>query len=352
MSSIEAYANFAASCRTSVDEALSSWLAPRVAAAVALGEHTGSVAKAMEALALRGGKRVRAVLLSAAYEGIGGEGGYSRVMLASVALELLQVYLLIHDDWMDGDDMRRGGPSVHRMLAERFGSVRSGEVTAILAGDLACSMAQEALLGVPVEASRLLAATRRFARIQEQVVLGQLMDMSGAEPLEGTLMGAIETMYAHKTGSYTAQGPLAMGALLAGGPPSVVGALEDFGVPLGVAFQLRDDLLGTFGDPRETGKPRFGDLRQGKRTALVAELLSDGARREAARGVFGNPAAGEDELGRLASLLVESGARARVEARLEELLSQARARLGSIELTPEGRRVLEGALQALGERTS
>src|SRR5262249_26685166 len=145
----------------------------------------------------------------------------------------------------------------------------AGDAAAILAGDHASALAQQALFAVPRPAERVLEAARLFACIQEDVILGQLLDLRGASG------SSVEAMHDLKPGSYTVRGPLCLGAVLAGAPESVQEGLVRFAAPLGVAFQLRDDLLGTFGDPRETGKPAGNDVRCGKHTALVAELRGD-----------------------------------------------------------------------------
>jgi geranylgeranyl diphosphate synthase type I len=154
---------------------------------------------------------------------------------------------------------------------------------------------------------------------------------------------SVETVHALKTASYTVTGPLLVGAALAGAADTA--GLERFGRPLGIAFQLRDDLLGTFGDPSATGKPIHNDIRQGKRTALVAELLRDAsaAKLWASRDVDA-----------IVRAMETSGAKARVESRVRELLDEARQALHAIgpSLTERGRTLLEGAVSALGERAS
>lgn len=347
----EAFARYGAEVRGRVDHAVDDWLGARLAGARTLGAEVTFVVDALRSLGTRGGKRVRAVLLSLAYDGRGGRGGAERVVNAAVAIELMQVYLLVHDDWMDGDLVRRGGPSVHKMLGDAFGSTSLGDATGILAGDFASALAQEALLSVDVAPEALLAASRRFARVQHDVVLGQVVDVCAeTRSLDALALADVEAMHARKTGAYTVGGPMAIGALLAGA--FEVGAIDAFAEPLGVAFQLRDDVLGTFGDPATTGKPRFGDLRQGKRTALVAALLAtDADAKRALAPVLGVADASDEACAAVAERIVASGARARVEARVEELLELARSRAPALGFGHEQALVLEGAISALGERS-
>lgn len=328
-----------------VEDELGRLLSDRLAASQGLGTDAAHLTEAVRSLAMRGGKRVRAVLVAAAYEALGGEGGAARIAPALAAVELLQAYLLIHDDWMDEDDVRRGGPTVHVMLAERFGSARAGETGAILAGDWACGLAQTALASTPAPPARLVVAMAELARIQTTVVMGQLLDMRA----QAGDRAAVERVHDLKTGSYTVRGPLALGAILAGASDDARARLDAFARPLGVAFQLRDDLLGTFGDSRATGKPSGRDLLQGKRTALVAELeaVGDLALRDRVLGVKD---AAPSDVAHLIERLVASGAKARVEGRLTALLAEACALLAAVPVTSGGRRLLEGAVLALGVR--
>ncbi len=349
----EAYVRFATETRQRTDRAVAGFLGERREQAVRAGADAAQVVDAVTSLATRGGKRIRAVLLSLAYEAFGGVGGAERVVSAAVAIELLQVYMLIHDDWMDGDDVRRGGPSVHRMLGDAFGSQPLGDATAILAGDYASALAQEALCETPVPGPELARTALRFARVQRDVVLGQVVDVCAERRALGTLtLADVERMHAMKTGAYTVAGPLALGALLAGVSAEGLAGLEAFAGPLGVAFQLRDDVLGTFGDPSRTGKDRFGDFKQKKRTGLVAAALEDPTLTPLVASVIGPGEADLAACETLADAMVSRGAKNRVETRVRELLAESRSRLGDLGLRAEHRDVLEGALAALGERSS
>ena len=219
----------------------------------------------------RGGKRFRPALLAASWVACGGGEGDAAepelpqaVLDAGCAWELLQAYFLIHDDWMDGDDTRRGGPSVHVQLAAHHDDAQLGAASAILAGDLACALAHRILLEADAPADVVRAASAAFARVHEEVVLGQAIDLT----LAAADRAAVERMHALKTGSYTVRGPLEVGAVIARGSSDAHAALDRYARPLGVAFQLRDDLLGAFGDASATGKPVGGDVRSRKRTAL------------------------------------------------------------------------------------
>jgi geranylgeranyl diphosphate synthase type I len=177
--------------------------------------------------------------------------------------------------------------------------------------------------------------------MQEDVVFGQLLDIRGA----ARSMADVEAMHALKTGSYTVRGPLLMGACLAEASSAQRDGLGRFAAPLGVAFQLRDDLLGAFGDSSVTGKPVGNDFRQGKRTALIAELAADAD--ALVERVLGRADASSADIEALLVRLVESGARARVERRLADLVDEAAAGLDGIEFTSRGRTLLRGAASLL-----
>ncbi len=339
-----AFEELAARVRPAVDERLRSSLDQALAGARALGPAVEATVGALRSLALRGGKRWRAVLVAAAYEGCAGAGGASQVVMAGVAFELLQAYLLVHDDWMDGDRTRRGGPSVHAALGEHFASESLGAAAAVLAGDYASALAQDALLAVAVPASGLLDAARDFAAVQRDVTLGQMIDLLGGDS------SPLEVTYTLKTTSYTVRGPLLVGAALAGASAGTRAALERHARPLGIAFQLRDDLLGAFGDPAVTGKPVGTDLRRGKRTALVAELEKDTHGSHLLARVLGVSDAPDEEVAAVSRRMVESGARARVEARVDALIEEALGALEDPAVPPALRHALAGAAAALGHR--
>jgi geranylgeranyl diphosphate synthase type I len=348
----EAFAELLAGVRARVDASLATWLRPRVEAASRISPEAAAAAQAIERLARSGGKRMRAALVAAAYEGGGGGDAASEGPLAAMlAVELLQVYLLIHDDWMDDDDVRRGGPAVHVELRSKLRSQRLGDACAVLAGDLASAYAQDALLESKAPAEHVLRAARAFAKIQEDVVSGQIAEMAAAV-IDGARAPTVEQIHALKTASYTVTGPLALGALLAGASDASVAALARFGRPLGVAFQLRDDLLGVFGDPSATGKPVGNDIRQGKRTALVVELRGDRSSEALLARALGNAQASDADVAALVRVMETSGARARVEARLRELLEEARRALDATGIEGRARRWLGGAVTALGERST
>jgi geranylgeranyl diphosphate synthase type I len=344
-----AFERFAGGVRARVDAVLAPWLAARVAEARHDGADAAAVADAVRQLVLRGGKRLRPVLAAAAHVACGGEAAASAVVMAGVSLELLQSYLLVHDDWMDGDELRRGGPSVPAMMRARFetGSVAvsCADAASVLAGDLAAAWAHAALLEADAPPDRLVAAGRELARAERDVVHGQVLDVRGAAGSAAEL----EAMHALKTASYTVRAPVVIGGRLAGASDAQVGALEAYARPLGVAFQLRDDLIGAFGEARSTGKPA-ADLRSGKRTAVVVEAMADARAAELLVRVLGRKEARDEDVAAALERVAACGASARIEGRIAALAAEARAALARASFDAAGRELLEDAAGALTVR--
>lgn len=342
-----AFEAFVRDVRPRVEARLTSILDLRSTEAYRHGTDVGQMVSAVRDLTLRGGKRLRAALVVAAFRATGGTDDEAAAIDTGVALELLQTYLLIHDDLMDGDLVRRGGPSVHALMRRHFEDDGRGDSSAILAGDYTAALALDVLTRLPVSAERSLAVVRRFAAIQVDAVYGQQLDVA-ARPAD------VEAMHALKTGSYTVRGPLMLGASLAGATAEQEAVLARFAEPLGVAFQLRDDLLGTFGSLEETGKPFGNDLRAGKRTALIVEAdarLDEAGRRSIARA-FGRAVASEDDVSTATKTLETCGARRAVEQRIDTLVTAARAALASPSLEAVGSVLLSGAAASLTSRSS
>jgi len=203
------------------------------------------------------------------------------IIKASVSLELMQSYLLIHDDIMDEDELRRGKTTFHiicKNLCEReFGSMKSlrfGESIAIVAGDLIEAYGEEILANSPFSSEYVKRALAKYAAIVENVGYGQILDIT-AERKGGFNEDEILTIHKLKTASYTIEGPLHIGALLAGANEADLQILSDYGIPLGLAFQIQDDILGLFGSEEKTGKPVGSDVQEGKKTLLILHALEN-----------------------------------------------------------------------------
>jgi geranylgeranyl diphosphate synthase type I len=339
-----------------VNARLSEFFAAKRREADALSPRAKELVDAVAELTMRGGKRLRAVAVYAGFRAVRADlddvdsrhdtaaAELDLTTDVAAAIELLQSYFLIQDDWMDDDDERRGGLSVHAALTARHGNAKLGASLAILAADLAVGFAFELLHAAKFPAARADAARAAFTTMHLEVVCGQQLDLLEHDDVKLT--------HHLKTGSYTVRGPLKLGALMGNASEAQLLAIEHFGRPLGIAFQLRDDLLGTFGDSRATGKPAGHDLREGKNTALIAEarVVLEGDARERLEQVLGRRDASPADLREAAQALVASGARARVEAQLDAQLSEAEQALSAAPLVPAGVALLRELVSKIAQR--
>jgi geranylgeranyl diphosphate synthase type I len=296
-------------------------------------------------LTLRGGKRLRAALLINGAALFDDEAAGSPAVLdAAAALGLLHAYLLIHDDIMDGDDVRRGGPAVHAALAAALQDEELGQGLGILAGDLAAALSGLLLSRIDADPARHQRVTRIFTEMHLDVVHGQTLDMLGAAD-------ALEVA-ARKTASYTTVGPMAIGATLGGASAEEVAEIARLARPLGVAFQLRDDLLGTFGSSDTTGKPNDTDLKGGKRTYLLAEALerANDEQRRAIDAVLGVEGANDDEVDRARQALVDCGAKDACVSRIAEGVAEFVKGVAGGDYRDGGKRFLLGVARYIAER--
>jgi geranylgeranyl diphosphate synthase type I len=330
--------------RQQIDAALDAFFESKCAEATRLSPRAIELVIEVRDLTMRGGKRLRPIVTAAAHRAAGGAGGSRATVEAGAALELLQTYLLIHDDWMDQDRERRGGPAVHYAFQRRHGQEHLGASLGILAGDLASTFSWELLLQSRFPAGRRDEGLGLFVEIQKEVFAGQQLDLM-TDP-------DVERMHDLKTGSYTTRGPAELGGILGDADGACMKALRGWSAPLGVAFQLRDDLLSTFGSARETGKPG-DDLRHGKHNAVVAAFrrLEPGHAQQAALdAVWGRPDSTDDALQIAWGVLSE--ARAEVEGRLAFLVDEARSAITASPFDDDAKQMLEEVTIRLTERGS
>jgi geranylgeranyl diphosphate synthase, type I len=311
---------------------------------------------------LSGGKRFRALFCYWGWEAVRTvrPEGLSRtpeqdelraVVGAASALEVFHAAALVHDDIIDNSDTRRGAPSTHR----RFEALHSGEgwdgdaatfgtAAATLLGDMLLGWSDELLdesIESIVDRPRARAARREFNTMRTEVTAGQYLDIleerSWRSSPEDQLLARAQRVIVYKSAKYSIEAPLAIGAALAGASVGQADALREYGLPLGIAYQLRDDLLGVFGDPAVTGKPSGDDLREGKRTVLIA-LARRGLPTTASRlldELLGDPHLDDDQVRMLQNTITASGATERVEQLIADHVSRARAALDEAPLGEE-----------------
>jgi geranylgeranyl diphosphate synthase, type I len=296
----------------------------------------------LRTLVMSGGKRLRPAFCYWGWIGAGGDPDDTRVVDAGAAFELLHAFALFHDDVMDGSATRRGTRTTHLSFADRHAASswrgearRFGEGVAILVGDLAFVYADDLLRGASPAAWAL------WNELRIELNVGQYLDIVGTARGERD-RAAAERIARYKSGKYTVERPLHVGAALAA--PERVALLDQlsaYGLPLGDAFQLRDDVLGAFGDTERIGKPVGDDLREGKPTPLLAVATARAtARQRTLLERVGRPDLTDDEVAALQGVLVDTGALADLEATIESLTARAVDALDVADITDDARKEL------------
>lgn len=299
-----------------------------------LGEPVAEIAR----LVLAGGKRLRPAFCHWGFVGAGGQPDDERVVRAGAAFELMHAFALFHDDVMDDAPTRRGAPTTHVVYAERHAAQhwagetrRFGEGAAILIGDLAFVYADQLLADAGPQVWAI------WNELRVELNMGQFLDILGGVRRERRREVA-ERICRYKSGKYTIERPLHLGAVLAAPERAqeLLPALSAYGLPLGDAFQMRDDVMGAFGDEGLTGKPVGGDLREGKPTPLLARAtaLATPSQRAVLDGV-GRPDMDVAEVAAIQQVIVDTGALAELEAHITALTDEAIAAIQAAPVTPE-----------------
>ncbi len=347
--------------RARVQATLEEFLAEQEQRLAPLGADAASLL-AEARTSVSGGKRLRASFCWWGFHAVAGAvapADEEALLRACAAVEVLHASALVHDDYMDGSDTRRGRPATHVAYAARHraegwrGDPASyGAAAAILAGDLLLSWADELLRRCGLPADRVARALGLLDLTRSEVVAGQFLDVS-AQARGGHDVDAAMRVVRYKSAKYSVERPLHLGATLAGADDATLATLTSVGLPLGEAFQLRDDLLGVFGDPGLTGKPAGDDLVEGKRTVLVALALQEAPPADAADldAALGTPLTSED-VQRLRGVITASGAVGRVEDLIENLAGEARSALAAAAIDDRARAVLGELLRATTHRTT
>ncbi len=358
MTAAESPAWDAAGFRSDVQSALDAFVDEQAGRLAPLGDDAAVLLQAARGSA-SGGKRFRAAFCYWGYRSVRADvADEPSLVRASAALELLHASALVHDDYMDASDTRRGGPAPHRafeVLHREHGWTgrpeQYGAAAAILLGDLLLAWSDGMLRRCGLPPDVVADALDVFDATRSEVIAGQFLDVSvqarGASDVEQAMR-----VLRYKSAKYSIERPLHVGAALAGADRGTVAALTGFGLPLGEAFQLRDDLLGVYGDPEVTGKPAGDDLTEGKRTVLVALALNgapaaDAKRLDQALGRSLTAPEVED----LRRIITESGAQAEVERRIEGLTDGALAALDEVGAGELAQRVLRDLAAAATQRS-
>jgi len=309
---------------------------------VAVDDALADPLDALREFVAAGGKRLRPAFCACAFVGADGTLDDQSVIDAAAALELVHTFALVHDDIMDGSDIRRGRDAVHRRFARthedearRGPARRFGDGMAILVGDFALVYADMLLRGAPEAAQAV------FDELRVELCVGQSLDLVGTATAR-TDAASARRIATYKSGKYTVERPLHLGAALAGRYAELAEPLSAVGLPMGEAFQLRDDILGAFGESSVTGKPVGDDLREGKPTPLIAiatDRATDDDRELLAR--LGSADLTGRDVDELQALFVRTGALDDVEAAIERLVVEARTALAEAPITETARAWLD-----------
>jgi geranylgeranyl diphosphate synthase type I len=335
---------------------------------------------------LKGGKRFRALFCYWGWQAVsGGTTGFdplafdgdgaertsddlAAVVLAASALEIFHAAALVHDDIMDNSDTRRGRPAAHKRFEKLHsdgrwnGSARGfGQSSALLLGDLLLGWSDElfdsGIHRLASESARL-GSRREFNLMRTEVTVGQYLDILEEQawrsfPEDGQLSRA-ERVIIYKSAKYSIEAPLAIGATLGDGSSEQVKALRDFGLPLGIAFQLRDDILGVFGDPEMTGKPSGDDLREGKRTVLIAlarTMLAPNAT-SLLDELLGDPELSTEQVSMLQASIRGCGAVDEVERIIEQNVRTALASIAGAPISSAAKTQLAALADTVAKRSA
>ena len=333
-----------AAFREDIQTALDAFIDEQAATLEPLGgDATRLVQEARTSIS--GGKRFRAAFCYWGHRAVRpAPADEAALVRACASLELLHASALVHDDYMDASDTRRGRPATHRLFEAEHGDAdwrgdprQYGAAAAILLGDLLLSWSDELLRRCGLPFAEVAPALEVFDRCRSEVIAGQFLDVSVQARGRADVDTAM-TVLRYKSAKYSIERPLHIGAALAGASPETMAQLTAFGLPLGEAFQLRDDLLGVFGDPDTTGKPAGDDLIEGKRTVLVALALDAASPADAALldRSLGTDLT-EEQVAVLREIIDGSGAHAQVEEVIGSLADHAVTALDKADLDLPGR---------------
>ncbi|CAN5149129.1 polyprenyl synthetase family protein [soil metagenome] len=320
-----------------VDALLESFLADRVAELAAMDPMLDGIGREVAGLVRAGGKRLRPAFVYWGYRATG-RGHRDELYAPAAAVELLHTFALIHDDVMDRSARRRGRPAVHEALAATHGreGLRGdagwfGVGGAILAGDLAFVWADQLFDGADLPPEAVDRARRVFTELRVEVMAGQYLDLRLAGAVSASQQDSLRVALL-KSGRYTVTRPLQLGAALGGGAPGLAAALPVYGDAIGLAFQLRDDVLGLFGDPAATGKGALDDLREGKRTLLMLRALELAGPRDHSElvRILDTPGVIEADAERAREIVLGCGALSSVERLVDDSQQQARRALAGV----------------------
>ncbi len=297
-----------------IDQKLAKFFTKKLLEMKDVGFSARDTVKSIRDLTLAGGKRVRASFMYFGYRAANGKE-FEKISEAAMSIELINIFLLIHDDIIDRDDLRHGVETIHKKyerLARRFykkvDPVHFGESIALVAGDMAAAFGNEIIFNSKFTPEKKQRALLKLQEIVVNTVSGEILDVMLEAKGRASEKEILE-VHRNKTAKYTVEGPLHLGALLAGAEKKQLEVLSDYAIPVGIAFQIQDDVLGAFGNEKKLGKPVCSDLREGKQTLLVAKALELGnkAEKRVIKNLLGKKDANLKEINKFREIVENTG---------------------------------------------
>lgn len=337
--------------RIDVNSVLENWYSQNTQHASQIHPTYGELWQSLQSLGLAGGKRLRPYLTVISYMACGGDK-YEDAIIVGAGEELLHTSLLIHDDIIDHDFKRYGQPNVAGVYQSKYRAITNKDEAdhfatsaAILAGDLALSGSHQLILQSNFSAEQKLHAMRLLDEAIFAVAGGELLDaeasLNPGRPTDSLIIAEL------KTASYSFMSPLILGATLANASSSTIERLGDLGKALGTAYQLSDDLLGLYGDEATTGKPITSDIREGKQTFLLRQILENASREDAmvVTRMLGNPEVSIHDIETIRTIATQNGARSAVEKQMRDFATEAQTILAKLGWPEDYTRALSSLIE-------
>lgn len=344
--------------KSRIDTALSKFFDEKIKEAGNIDKSAIEVMQNLKEFNLRGGKRIRPTLMIHAYKCFS-EPDEKDIIYASLAVELMEGFLLIHDDITDQDDLRRGGPTFHKIYEKKYNFLkrtspaRFGENIAIVAADMQNSLANEIITSSNFSAEILNKIVKKYHEVALKTEYGWLLEtMVYAKQASEVTEQEIMKVNEFKTAGYTIEGPLHMGATLAGVDQKELNLLTDFAVPLGIAFQIQDDILGMYGNEAKLGKPIGSDLREGKITLLIVKALGKASeeQKKILLDNLGKQNLTLEDINAVRKIIMDTGSLDYSKRLTEELINKAKNTISDADFRPEGKDFLLGIADFMVQR--
>lgn len=332
-----------------VDRHLAAYFAKASKDAEKISPLAVQAVKNIKNLTLSGGKRARAAFMYWGYKAAGGRDE-EKIIEASMSIELTHIFLLIHDDIIDRDAFRHGVPTMHKVyenMARRMYLKKEpehfGNSMALVVGDMAAAAGNEIIFNSRFSPEKILKALSKLQDIVSVTVAGEMMDVILEAKRKATEKEVLK-VHENKTAKYTIEGSLHLGALLAGANKKILNCLSDYSVPVGIAFQIQDDILGVFGNEKKLGKPVCSDLREGKQTLLVVKAMEKGNReeRKIISNLLGKKDATSQEIEKYRDIIRRTGSLEYSQNLAQKLVEKGKQALQKSSIQKETREFLTG----------